>query len=51
MVKTSQQYCSLCSCWNVDSEKHDSGKEVGVPAEGADCRFKLCEWQAGGSDV
>ena len=22
---------------------------VGVPSEGTECRFKLCEWKAGGS--
>ena len=41
----------VASGWNADSEKHNSGKEVGVPAEGTECRFKVCEWQAGGSDV
>ena len=39
MAETSQQYCSLAgSCW----KKHDSGKKVGVPAEGTECRFKVC---------
>ena len=47
---SSQQYCSLGSCWNADSKKHESGKKVGVPAEGAECRFEVYEWQAGGSN-
>ena len=42
---------SLGSCWNEDSEKHNSGKKVGVLAEGTECRFKVCDGQAGGSDV
>ena len=52
MAEASQQYCCHGSGWNADSKKHNnSGKEVRVPAEGTECRFKVCEWQAGGSDV
>ena len=29
MAEASQQYCCHGSGWNVDSEKHNSGKEVG----------------------
>ena len=26
-------------------------RKLGGPAKGTECRFKVCEWQAGGSDV
>ena len=35
MAETSQQYCCHGSGWDADSEKHNSGKEVGIPAEGS----------------
>ena len=34
------------SCWDAVSEEQDIGKEVRVPSEGTECRFKVCEWKA-----
>ena len=48
MSKASQQYSSPGSCWDAVSEEQDVGKEVGVPSEGSECRFKVCGWKAGG---
>ena len=43
MAKASQQYRSPGKCWDAVSEEQDVGKEVGVPSEGTECRFKVCE--------